>query len=53
MLDIAIPIVGIAVCAWAICRVVAARWRLDAARAEIARQLATPTEPPHDDQKRR
>lgn len=49
MVEITIPIVGIAVCVWAICRVVAARWRFDATRYEIARQLATPTDPPPDD----
>ena len=42
MAQIAMPIVGIAVCAWAICRVVAARWRPEAARNEIARQMALP-----------
>ncbi|MDE0132969.1 MAG: hypothetical protein OXM62_06010 [bacterium] len=52
MLDIAIPVVGIAVCVWAICRVVAARWRLDATRAEIARQLAPQTDPPPDTRER-
>jgi len=48
MVEIAIPVVGIAVCVWAICWVVAAQARLDATRAEIARQLATPP----DDQER-
>lgn len=45
MLEIAIPVIGIAVCLWAICRVTAARYRLDAARERIARQLASPTDP--------